>query len=53
VIITGDLRLATNFDTRYVEIKERFDRMTEDLPEPYHSLSLPEIVTPAIVLSEW
>jgi len=53
VIITGDLGLATNFNTRYAEIKERFDMMTPNLPESYRSLLLPEIVTPAIVLSEW
>lgn len=53
VIVTGDLHLATNFNTRYPEIKERFDRMIVNLPEAYRSLSLPEIATPAIVLSEW
>ena len=52
-IVTGDLRMVTNFNTRYAEIKERFDRLTVSLPEPYHSLALPEIATPAIVLSEW
>jgi hypothetical protein len=52
-ILTGDLRMATNFNTRYAEIKERFDRLIKDLPEPYHSATLPEIVTPTVVLSEW
>jgi hypothetical protein len=51
-IITGDLGLATNFNTRYAEIKEHFDAMTPNLSEPYRSLSLPKIVTPAIVLSD-
>lgn len=52
-IVTTDLHLAKNFSTRHLEIKERFDRMTENLPEPYRSLSLPRIATPAVVLSEW
>ncbi|MEK7830092.1 MAG: hypothetical protein AAB401_03355 [Acidobacteriota bacterium] len=52
-IVTGDLKMVTNLNTRQAEIKERFDRMAENLPEPYRSASLPEIVTPAIVLSEW
>lgn len=52
VIVTTDLRLTTNFDTRYAEIKERFDRMTANLPEPYRNSALPEVMTPATVLSE-
>lgn len=52
-IVTGDLKMVTNFNTQQAEIKERFDRMAENLPEPYRSASLPEVVTPAIALSEW
>lgn len=51
-IITSDLKLVTNFKTRYIEIQKRFDQMVMNLPEPYHSLSLPVVLTPAIVLSE-
>lgn len=52
-IVTTDLHLARNFHTRHSEIQKRFDLMIENLPEPYHKLTLPEAVTPAIVLSKW
>ena len=53
VIITGDLRLVTNFNTRFAGIKERFDQMVPNLPEPYRRLSLPEVVATATVLADW
>lgn len=52
VIATTDLKLATNFNTKYPEIKEQFDRMVVNLPEPYRNSSLPEVVTPTMVLSQ-
>ncbi|MEW6207659.1 MAG: hypothetical protein AB1631_04780 [Acidobacteriota bacterium] len=53
VIVSGDLGLVTNFNTRSAEIKERFDQMALNLPLPYRSLSLPKVVTPATVLTDW
>ncbi len=53
VIVTGDLKLVTNFTTRSAEIKARFDQMILNLAAPYHSLSLAEMVTPATVLTDW
>lgn len=52
-IVTTDLHLARNFDTRHSEIQERFDLMVKSLAEPYRGLSLPEVVTPAVVLTKW
>jgi hypothetical protein len=51
-IITSDLRLVTNFTTRYAEILKRFNQMVKDLPEPFDELALPAVVTPAIALSK-
>ena len=53
VIVTADLKLVTNFNARSAEVKERFDQMTLNLPTPYRSLSLPEVVTSATVLTDW
>jgi hypothetical protein len=52
MIVTGDLKLVTNFNARFAEIKERFDQMILNLPAPYRSLSLPQVVTPATVLTD-
>lgn len=51
-IITSDKKLVTNFTTRYAEILKRFDLMVKDLPEPFHELALPVVVTPATALSK-
>ena len=49
-IITTDLRLASHFNDKRVEIEARFKRMTENLHEPYSTLELPVVLTAAEVL---
>lgn len=52
VVITNDVRLATNFNNHIATIKNRFEQMVMQLPEPYQGLTLPEVVTTAAVLAE-
>ncbi len=44
-VITNDLKLAANFGTRYQEINARFAQMVLNLPEPYRTLMLPQVLT--------
>ena len=50
-IITTDNRLAEHYERRHAEIKNRFDDMIVNLPEPYARLTLPQVVTTATVLT--
>ena len=50
-IITTDNRLAEHYQRRNTEIKNRFDDMIINLPEPYKRLTLPQVVTTAMVLT--
>jgi hypothetical protein len=50
-IITTDIRLAEHYERRHVEIKNRFDDMIVNLPEPYAALTLPQVLTTATILS--
>ena len=52
-IVTTDLRMVTNFNTRFTEIKDRFDQMVVNLPAPYQQAALPQIITPQTILTEW
>ena len=50
-IVTNDLRLASHFRTRYVEIEHRFGEMIAQLSGPYTLAALPEVVTTANILA--
>ena len=50
-IVTNDLRLASHFRTRYVEIEHRFNEMIAQLSGPYTLVALPEVVTTASILA--
>jgi len=50
VVVTNDLKLATNFQTKYGEIRDRFEKMVLNLPEPYCTLKLPHVMTATEVL---
>jgi len=50
-IVTTDSRLAEHYERRHTEIKNRFDDMIVNLPEPYKGLTLPQVVTTATVLT--
>lgn len=52
VVITNDLRLAANFSTRITAIRNHFEQMIIQLPEPYRGLTLPKIVVTAAVLTD-
>ena len=51
VIVTNDLRLASHFRMRYVEIAHRFHEMIAQLSGPYTLVALPEVVTTAHILA--
>ena len=50
-IITTDIRLADHYERRRAEIKDRFDNMIVNLPEPYKRLTLPQVMATATVLT--
>jgi hypothetical protein len=50
-IITTDIRLAEHYERRQAEIKNRFNDMIVNLPEPYAALRLPQVLTTAVILS--
>jgi hypothetical protein len=50
-IVTNDLKLAAHFYTRYDEIAHRFSEMMAQLPEPYTTLTLPEVTTTSNILA--
>jgi hypothetical protein len=52
-IVTTDLAMVTNFNTRFAEIKDRFDQMVVNLPAPYQQAILPQVITPQTILTEW
>jgi hypothetical protein len=49
-IITTDLKLASHYQAKFQEIENRFKDMIINLPEPYASLSLPDVITAGTVL---
>ena len=51
VIVTNDLKLATHFATNEAEIARRFHEMIAQLPAPYTTLTLPEVVTTTRLLT--
>lgn len=51
VIVTNDLKLVNNFKAQYANIEDRFKRMIFNLPDPYQSLKLPEVITMADALT--
>jgi hypothetical protein len=52
-IVTEDMGLVTNYQTRFTEIKDRFDQMVVNLPAPYPQATLPQVITPQTILTEW
>jgi hypothetical protein len=51
-VITNDLKLRTNFHARLAAIKDRFENMVVQLPEPYREVTLPRVVATAEVLAD-
>lgn len=52
-VVTTDLRMVTNYQTRFAEINDRFDQMVVNLPAPYQQATLPQVITPQAILTEW
>ena len=51
-IVTNDLKLVTNFTTRFKAIHEHFANMIGQLPTPYRELTLPKVVATTALLVE-
>jgi hypothetical protein len=49
-VITNDLKLKTNFTARFLTIRDSFENMVTQLPEPYRESTLPRVVATAEVL---
>jgi hypothetical protein len=49
-VVTNDLKLRTNFTARFTAVKDSFESMVMQLPEPYRALTLPKVVATAEVL---
>lgn len=52
-LVTTDFGMVTNFNMRFSEIKNRFDAMVAYLPEPYRQATLPQVLTPQTILTQW
>ena len=52
VIITNDAKLAAIVRVRFDTLHDQFAQMIGQLPEPYHQLALPIVLTAAEVLAE-
>lgn len=51
-VITNDLKLRTNFTARFSAIRDSFENMVTQLPEPHRELTLPRVVATAEVLAD-
>jgi hypothetical protein len=49
-IVTNDFRLARHFQAHQAEIDHRFSEMRVQLPAPYATLTLPDVVTTTSIL---
>ncbi|HEX4947853.1 MAG TPA: hypothetical protein VFZ34_14370 [Blastocatellia bacterium] len=52
-IVTTDFAMVTNFNTRFPEIKARFDSMAVNLPASYQQITLPQVITQRTILTHW
>ena len=52
-VVTGELGMVTNFQTHFAAIKQRFDQMVVNLPAPYQQATLPQVITPHTILTQW
>lgn len=53
MIVTTDFRMVTNYQTHFAAIKDRFDQMVVHLPAPYQQATLPQVITPHTILTQW
>jgi hypothetical protein len=50
-LVTNDFRLVNNFRAQYPKIKDRFERMIINLPDPFLKVKLPAVMTTAEALT--
>jgi len=50
--VTNDLRLARHFQAHQAEVARRFSEMRNQLPEPYTTLTLPDVLTTTSILAQ-
>lgn len=50
-LVTNDFRLVNNFGSQYSKVKDRFEKMVINLPDPYLKLKIPAVLTTRTALA--